>query len=118
MFGQEAVAERVDTMTAIMSQKLTCDDVVSMEFSYAPPVSQVIDPIAQAAEECLEKIDALDEECDCAVEEEPEDETPVEEVKTAEKESKEEPKEEAVEEEPKEKEMTFPEYLRSQGLIN
>ena len=118
MFGQEAVAERVDTMTAIMSQKLTCDDVVSMEFSYAPPVSQVIDPIAQAAEECLEKIDALDEECDCAVEEEPEDETPVEEVKTTEKESKEEPKEEAVEEEPKEKEMTFPEYLRSQGLIN
>lgn len=118
MFGQEAVAERVDTMTAIMSQKLTCDDVVSMEFSYAPPVSQVIDPIAQAAEECLEKIDALDEECDCAVEEEPEDETPVEEVKTAEKESKEEPKEEAVEEEPKEKEMTFPEYLRSQGLID
>jgi len=129
MFGQEAVAERVDTMTAIMSQKLTCNDVVSMEFSYAPPVSQVIDPIAKAAEECLEKIDALDEECDCDVKEEPE--APVEE--TTEKEVKEEPveeveettesteetsEEEATNEEPKEKEMTFPEYLRSQGLIN
>jgi NADH oxidase (H2O2-forming) len=30
MFGQEAVAERVDTMTAIMSQKLKCEDVVSV----------------------------------------------------------------------------------------
>lgn len=59
MFGQEAVAERVDTMTAIMSQKLKCDDVVSMEFSYAPPVSMVIDPIAQAAEDCLEQIEQL-----------------------------------------------------------
>lgn len=59
MFGQEAVSERVDTMTAIMSQKLTCQDVVSMEFSYAPPVSSVIDPIAQAAASCLEQIEEL-----------------------------------------------------------
>lgn len=103
MFGQEAVAERVDTMTAIMSQKLTCDDVVSMEFSYAPPVSQVVDPIAQAAEECLEKIDALEES---GVEE------VAEEVQT-----KDAPVESATEE-PKKKEMTFPEYLRSQGLID
>ncbi|RAP48233.1 MAG: pyridine nucleotide-disulfide oxidoreductase, partial [Methanosphaera sp. rholeuAM74] len=50
MFGQEAVAERVDTMTAIISQQLKCEDVVSMEFSYAPPVSMVIDPIAQVAQ--------------------------------------------------------------------
>ncbi|MCD7782140.1 MAG: FAD-dependent oxidoreductase [Methanosphaera sp.] len=60
MFGQEAVAERVDTMTAIMTQKLKCSDVVTMEFSYAPPVSMVIDPIAQVATECLEKIEKLD----------------------------------------------------------
>lgn len=62
MFGQEAVAERVDTMTAIMSQKLTCQEVVSMEFSYAPPVSSVIDPIAQAAAICLEQIEELNDE--------------------------------------------------------
>lgn len=60
MFGQEAVAERVDTMTAIMSQKLRCEDVVSMEFSYAPPLSTVVDPIAQAAEDCLEQIERLE----------------------------------------------------------
>ncbi|MBO7719945.1 MAG: FAD-dependent oxidoreductase [Methanosphaera sp.] len=60
MFGQEAVSERVDTMTAIMSQKLKCEDVVSMEFSYAPPLSTVVDPIAQAAEDCLEQIERLE----------------------------------------------------------
>lgn len=60
MFGQEAVSERVDTMTAIMSQKLKCEDVVSMEFSYAPPLSTVVDPIAQSAEDCLEQIERLE----------------------------------------------------------
>ncbi len=68
MFGQEAVAERVDTMTAIMSQKLKCEDVVSMEFSYAPPVSTVVDPIAQAAEDCLEQIEQLQSEDDVEAE--------------------------------------------------
>jgi len=56
IFGKEAVAERVDTLTAIISQGLNVDEVVSMEFSYAPPVSSVIDPIAIAAELCLEKL--------------------------------------------------------------
>lgn len=127
MFGQEAVAERVDTMTAIMSQKLTCEDVVSMEFSYAPPVSQVVDPIAKAAAECLEKIEAL-EEVDEENSEDVQEEAPVEEVVEAPAEEKVEdaPVEENVEdapeepanEESKKKEMTFPEYLRNQGLID
>ncbi len=111
MFGQEAVAERVDTMTAIMSQKLTCDDVVSMEFSYAPPVSQVVDPIAKAAEICLEKIDALDEESNVET-----TDKVIEEVQT--KDDSVENTEESATEEPKEKGMTFPEYLRSQGLLD
>lgn len=129
MFGQEAVAERVDTMTAIMSQKLTCDDVVSMEFSYAPPVSQVTDPIAQAAGEILEKIDALEEQEDVVEE----DSEPVEEnnenapeesenVAAEEQESSEEAAEEAADEPQSEndgeKEVSFTEYLRQQGLIN
>lgn len=129
MFGQEAVAERVDTMTAIMSQKLTCDDVVSMEFSYAPPVSQVTDPIAQAAGEILEKIDALEEQEDVVEE----DSEPVEEnnenapeesenVAAEEQESSEETAEEAADEPQSEndgeKEVSFTEYLRQQGLIN
>ncbi len=133
MFGQEAVSERVDTMTAIMSQKLTCDDVVSMEFSYAPPVSTVVDPIAKAAEECLAKLDKLDDKA-CPIDL-PEEKAPVEdkaeekseEAQAAPEEDKAEEKSEedeaapeedkAEEKVPKEQEMTFPEYLRSQGLL-
>ncbi len=137
MFGQEAVAERVDTMTAIMSQKLTCDDVVSMEFSYAPPVSQVTDPIAQAAEEILEKIDELkaegkieeepsepeNEEVEETAEEEVE-ETTDDEVEAAAEEEVEETAEEEVKdtvdesEDSGEEKVSFTEYLRQQGLIN
>ena len=133
MFGQEAVAERVDTMTAIMSQKLTCDDVVSMEFSYAPPVSQVTDPIAQAAAQILEKIDALKEQ-ETEVEESSDEK--IGEEKPVEEESKEEAIEESVEETVKEEveeaaanegsdetgsdgdKLSFTEYLRQQGFIN
>lgn len=138
MFGQEAVAERVDTMTAIMSQKLTCDDVVSMEFSYAPPVSQVIDPIAQAAAEILEKIDELEEhevveeDAQEAVEDAVEDEPEVEEESVEEEQDESEAVEDAVEEESDEldaqeesessddegEKLSFTEYLRQQGLIN
>ncbi len=125
MFGQEAVAERVDTMTALMSQKLTCDDVVSMEFSYAPPVSTVVDPIAKAAEECLAKLDKLEDKS-CPIDL-PEDEAEKETAKEAPAEEKSEEssdvtekpaaKSKAADAEPKEKEMTFPEYLRSQGVL-
>lgn len=102
MFGQEAVSERVDTMTAIMSQKLKCEDVVSMEFSYAPPLSTVVDPIAQAAEDCLEQIERLeageeldvednqdvsDEELADATEAQKSDESQEEEVDNADEES-------------------------------
>ena len=143
MFGQEAVAERVDTMTAIISQKLTCDDVVSMEFSYAPPVSQVIDPIAKAAEQCLEKIDelkendsiedveAVEEHADEETKEVPKEEESVEEVtEESEEESEEESDDDAEEVEEKtetvndEKDseddgekMNFMQYLRSEGII-
>lgn len=87
MFGQEAVAERVDTMTSIISQKLKCEDVVSMEFSYAPPVSQVIDPIAQAAADCLEQIDAINDE-KAELEEELKTQVAEDEVKKVEKQKK------------------------------
>lgn len=117
MFGQEAVAERVDTMTAIMTQKLTCDEVVSMEFSYAPPVSTVIDPIAQAAELCLEKIEEMEE---TVAAEEPVEEKPVEEVQESVKQT--EDSTENVEDNgeasaEKGNDVSFTEYLRQQGLL-
>lgn len=138
MFGQEAVAERVDTMTAIMSQKLTCDDVVSMEFSYAPPVSMVIDPIAQAAAQILEKIDELNIQQETNDEAEPEEE-PEAKVESVEEESEveveSEDNQQADEAEPEEESdeetsesddssengrtnLSFTDYLRQQGFIN
>lgn len=141
MFGQEAVAERVDTMTAIMSQKLTCQEVVSMEFSYAPPVSTVIDPIAQAAENCLEQIEELEEEKieETAIEEEVQEETTADEA--SEEENNELVSDESVGEEAEElvddanveesvsddsgdvqdkdpSEMNFMDYIRQQGMLD
>ncbi len=165
MFGQEAVAERIDTMATIISQKLKCDDIVSMEFAYAPPVSVVVDPIVKVAEDCQEKIDDLDlpeepeepeedqdvgevtEEAEDETQEEVEEteeteelieETPVEPEEPSEEiaedtqeveepseevaqeaEETEEPEEEAPEEpeEVDEENMSFTQYLRSQGSI-
>ena len=115
MFGQEAVSERVDTMTAIMSQKLTCDDVVSMEFSYAPPVSTVIDPIAKAAESCLEQIDELNNKEEAEeVKEETENNNDAENVEENVESSNAADGEEAASES---EDVSFTEYLRQQGLL-
>ncbi|MCI5866871.1 MAG: FAD-dependent oxidoreductase [Methanosphaera sp.] len=121
MFGQEAVAERVDTMTAIISQKLKCSEVVSMEFSYAPPVSQVIDPIAQAAGECLEKIeeinDAKVEDCQEAENCDVCDKADDCEIKPAEEPAKEECQKDEEPAEPKEPTVSFTQQLRENNFI-
>lgn len=56
MVAKERVAERVDTMSLAISQGLTCSELSETEFSYAPPVSMVIDPIILAAEDACEKL--------------------------------------------------------------
>ncbi len=156
MFGQEAVAERADVMSVIISQKLKCEDVLTMEFSYAPPISMVVDPLVQVASECQEKIDdlALSEETEESEEEseeeaEEEAEEEVEEEATEEEATEDEAVEEATDEEVTEEEttdeqasedesekestdeesdedeseeedeenMSFTQYLRSQGAI-
>jgi NADH oxidase (H2O2-forming) len=110
MFGQEAVAEKVDTMSVIILQKLKCDEVVSMEFSYAPPVSMVVDPIAQAAEDCLEQLEKLSPKVTEEVSE-------AEDVEATPEEEVEETSEEKAEETVSEDEESFTQYLRNQGLI-
>lgn len=54
--AEERVAERVDTMSLAIAKNLTCSELSSMEFSYAPPVSMVIDPIILAAEDACDKL--------------------------------------------------------------
>lgn len=59
IIAEERVAERVDTMALAIAKELTCDELANMEFSYAPPVSMVIDPIILAAEDAQEKLHRL-----------------------------------------------------------
>ncbi len=53
---EERVAERIDTMSLAIAKELTCLELATMEFSYAPPVSMIIDPIILAAENACEKL--------------------------------------------------------------
>jgi NADH oxidase (H2O2-forming) len=59
IIAEERVAERIDTMSLAIAQGLTCAELSNMEFSYAPPVSMVIDPIILAAEDACEKLKRL-----------------------------------------------------------
>jgi NADH oxidase (H2O2-forming) len=54
IIAQETVAERIDTMALAIAKEVKCEEIIEMEFSYAPPVSMVVDPIVLAAENALE----------------------------------------------------------------
>ncbi len=56
IIAKETVAERVDTMALAIAKEVKCEELTEMEFSYAPPVSMVVDPIVLAAEDALNKI--------------------------------------------------------------
>ncbi|MGF7117440.1 FAD-dependent oxidoreductase [Methanobacterium oryzae] len=56
IIAEERVAERVDTMSLAIAKGITCSELSTMEFSYAPPVSMVIDPIILAAEDACDKL--------------------------------------------------------------
>lgn len=59
IIAEERVAERVDTMSLVIAKGITCSELANMEFSYAPPVSMVIDPIILAAEDACAKLNKL-----------------------------------------------------------
>jgi NADH oxidase (H2O2-forming) len=56
IIAMETVAERVDTMALAIAKGVRCDEITDIEFSYAPPLSMVVDPIVLAAEDVLSKI--------------------------------------------------------------
>ncbi|AXI25132.1 pyridine nucleotide-disulfide oxidoreductase [Methanofervidicoccus sp. A16] len=58
--GGERVSERIDAMSLGILKGVTCEELVNMEFSYAPPVSMVVDPIVLAAEDAWEKFRKLE----------------------------------------------------------
>lgn len=67
IIAEERVAERVDTMSLAIAKGITCFELASMEFSYAPPVSMVIDPIILAAEDACDKLKELNDDKECEV---------------------------------------------------
>lgn len=56
IIAKETVAERVDTMAIAIAKEVNCSELANMEFSYAPPVSMVVDPVVLAAEDACEKV--------------------------------------------------------------
>lgn len=56
IIAKETVAERVDTMAVAIAKEVNCRELANMEFSYAPPVSMVVDPVVIAAEDACEKL--------------------------------------------------------------
>lgn len=56
VIAKEGVSERIDAMSIAISQHLKCSDLCEMEFSYAPPLSTVVDPFVPACEEIVEKL--------------------------------------------------------------
>lgn len=59
IIAEERVAERIDTMALAIARGVTCFELADMEFSYAPPLSMVIDPIILAAEDAWKKLRPL-----------------------------------------------------------
>jgi NADH oxidase (H2O2-forming) len=59
LIGEERVAERVDTMSLAITNGVTCAELATTEFSYAPPVSMVTDPIILAAEDACSKLKTI-----------------------------------------------------------
>ncbi len=43
-------------MALAIAKEVKCEEITEMEFSYAPPVSMVVDPIVLAAENALKKL--------------------------------------------------------------
>lgn len=43
-------------MSLAIAKGISCNELANMEFSYAPPVSMVIDPIILAAEDACIKL--------------------------------------------------------------
>ncbi len=61
IIAEERVAERIDTMSLAITKGVTCSELAAMEFSYAPPLSMVIDPIILAAEDACLKLKKLEQ---------------------------------------------------------
>jgi NADPH-dependent 2,4-dienoyl-CoA reductase/sulfur reductase-like enzyme len=56
MAGQEGVARRINSLAVALHQKMTINEMSRLDFAYAPPFSEPLDPILIAAEQAAKKI--------------------------------------------------------------
>lgn len=57
--GDPCSAKRIDAMAAIITAGMTLEEMLYLDFSYAPPISPLWDPVQQAARTLLSKMDKM-----------------------------------------------------------
>jgi NADPH-dependent 2,4-dienoyl-CoA reductase/sulfur reductase-like enzyme len=55
--GKEGTAKRIDVLATAITAKMTAEDLVYLDLSYAPPFSPLWDPVQQAARRALGLLD-------------------------------------------------------------
>ena len=54
--GAEGAAKRIDVLATAIWNRMTVDDVASLDLSYAPPFSPVWDPVLVAARTAADEL--------------------------------------------------------------
>ncbi|WP_432670690.1 FAD-dependent oxidoreductase [Flavobacterium sp. SM2513] len=56
IIGEEDAAKRIDVLATALTSKLTLQNIIDLDLSYAPPVSPVWDPVQTAARKLINRI--------------------------------------------------------------
>ncbi len=54
--GMEGAAKRIDIIATALTAKMTVEDIIGLDLSYAPPFSPVWDPVQTAARQLVKKL--------------------------------------------------------------
>lgn len=57
ILGQEGAAKRIDVLATALWNRMTVDDMLNMDLSYAPPFAPVWDPVLIAARKAWERVE-------------------------------------------------------------
>jgi NADPH-dependent 2,4-dienoyl-CoA reductase/sulfur reductase-like enzyme len=56
--GKQAAAKRIDALAVCIWNRMTVDEILSLDLSYAPPFAPVWDPVLIAARKAFEAVEA------------------------------------------------------------
>lgn len=57
IIGEEGAAKRIDVLATALTRKLTLQDIIDLDLSYAPPFSPVWDPVQTAARKLINALE-------------------------------------------------------------